>query len=296
MSLGVRKAKTENKVSNAKTLTLSEQQFDQRARTIFLYLDTIISSEPTIATISLWRMATTATRNIYELESELGINVINAFEAKLSTKIASLSSHILKLFAGDDDCKHCILRFLTTITFRCRVVPLHTWLSKQLLFLFYDELHNNSQDKTLVLLVFANISVTVHCYNEDNRNNVTKHLLQETNIASIIYNDLQRTYKKQNGVFKGNEVSFALYNIAWSSGSNNEYIKSIMFDNNLNAMDMVLKELEAALNYDTVRYESIQFIQQMNRQNVPQFKLVLVGDGGVGKTTFVKRHKSGEFE
>lgn len=33
-----------------------------------------------------------------------------------------------------------------------------------------------------------------------------------------------------------------------------------------------------------------------NKQNVPQFKLVLVGDGGVGKTTFVKRHKSGEFE
>jgi hypothetical protein len=29
---------------------------------------------------------------------------------------------------------------------------------------------------------------------------------------------------------------------------------------------------------------------------IPQFKLVLVGDGGVGKTTFVKRHKTGEFE
>lgn len=29
---------------------------------------------------------------------------------------------------------------------------------------------------------------------------------------------------------------------------------------------------------------------------VPEFKLVLVGDGGVGKTTYVKRHKSGEFE
>jgi len=26
------------------------------------------------------------------------------------------------------------------------------------------------------------------------------------------------------------------------------------------------------------------------------FKLVLVGDGGVGKTTFVKRHLTGEFE
>lgn len=28
----------------------------------------------------------------------------------------------------------------------------------------------------------------------------------------------------------------------------------------------------------------------------PEFKLILVGDGGVGKTTFVKRHKTGEFE
>ena len=27
-----------------------------------------------------------------------------------------------------------------------------------------------------------------------------------------------------------------------------------------------------------------------------EFKLVMVGDGGVGKTTFVKRHKTGEFE
>ncbi len=29
---------------------------------------------------------------------------------------------------------------------------------------------------------------------------------------------------------------------------------------------------------------------------VAEFKLVLVGDGGVGKTTFVKRHVTGEFE
>jgi GTP-binding nuclear protein Ran len=30
--------------------------------------------------------------------------------------------------------------------------------------------------------------------------------------------------------------------------------------------------------------------------DMPTFKLVLVGDGGVGKTTFVKRHITGEFE
>merc|ERR1719310_1056717 len=33
-----------------------------------------------------------------------------------------------------------------------------------------------------------------------------------------------------------------------------------------------------------------------NAQAAPEFKLVLVGDGGVGKTTFVKRHLTGEFE
>jgi GTP-binding nuclear protein Ran len=37
-------------------------------------------------------------------------------------------------------------------------------------------------------------------------------------------------------------------------------------------------------------------MQNQNINNAPRFKLILVGDGGVGKTTFVKRHKSGEFE
>jgi len=39
-------------------------------------------------------------------------------------------------------------------------------------------------------------------------------------------------------------------------------------------------------------------MMQQHEQQLPmrQFKLVLVGDGGVGKTTFVKRHITGEFE
>lgn len=37
-------------------------------------------------------------------------------------------------------------------------------------------------------------------------------------------------------------------------------------------------------------------MMQATQQEMPEFKLILVGDGGVGKTTFVKRHLTGEFE
>jgi GTPase SAR1 family protein len=31
-------------------------------------------------------------------------------------------------------------------------------------------------------------------------------------------------------------------------------------------------------------------------EKIPSFKVILVGDGGVGKSAFLKRHLSGEFE
>jgi len=43
---------------------------------------------------------------------------------------------------------------------------------------------------------------------------------------------------------------------------------------------------------------SCSFQALPNQQNVdlPTFKLLIVGDGGTGKTTFLKRHLTGEFE
>lgn len=40
----------------------------------------------------------------------------------------------------------------------------------------------------------------------------------------------------------------------------------------------------------------LTLLQAQNPVTGPEFKCVLVGDGGVGKTTYVKRHETGDFE
>ena len=47
--------------------------------------------------------------------------------------------------------------------------------------------------------------------------------------------------------------------------------------------------------YSLIRTEAVKH-KMAAEQDMPTFKLVLVGDGGTGKTTFVKRHLTGEFE
>jgi len=44
------------------------------------------------------------------------------------------------------------------------------------------------------------------------------------------------------------------------------------------------------------RGENLARLSMPPELSIPTFKICLVGDGGVGKTTFTKRHQTGEFE
>ena len=48
---------------------------------------------------------------------------------------------------------------------------------------------------------------------------------------------------------------------------------------------------------DEKKYDALRLtLFRHQSQAIPEFKMILVGDGGVGKTTFVRRHLTGEFE
>ena len=88
------------------------------------------------------------------------------------------------------------------------------------------------------------------------------------------------SYKYSNSAFKA--FAILLYNLISEFHSTVSY-----FSLELYSILFLLKSFHSFISI-------IEMVEA--NYTIPEFKLVLVGDGGVGKTTFVKRHLTGEFE
>ena len=226
--------------------------FENKAKQILIHLGAMAAITPTIVH---WYIQAENITNLYNYEQKAEIDKINEFEHNLGPLITQLSPIILKQYLSESR-KPYIINFLEKLTYRCRTLSTSTWLDKTLLLLFYNELKQNMNFKHAVLLMFANISVHIHCFNDYK----TKQLLMENNFVAVIYNYFQRMNKENDGKFEGNEISFTLYIVGWSSDANNEYLKSMIMDEKLNALDMALSELKCALNNEQIEYEAISFV------------------------------------
>jgi len=59
---------------------------------------------------------------------------------------------------------------------------------------------------------------------------------------------------------------------------------------------MQQQQMQQQMQQSQMQMQQAQMQHGLPQDATPKFKLILVGDGGVGKTTFVKRHRTGEFE